>query len=296
LTWASAVSTSILALSRSAWLCRRIAYCASAAAFAAARDAAKAAADAQYAILRQSQADLDKAKIDVLTADAQVKVAEADERREAALLAYTEVTAPYDGVVTVRNANTGDYVQAIAGDKSTSQASPIFVVARDDKVRVFVDVPEDYASYVHVGTQAEVRAEGLSGFQITAAIVRTSWSLHERTRTLRAEIDLPVDRNENLRPGRYVNVKVAVERSHARALPPEALIVLGNQTYCYLFQDGKALKTPVLPGLRDGSWVEVQRMKIGDRWEQVTGKEQVILADLSELADGQAVQVEEAPS
>ena len=69
-----------------------------------------------------AEADLGKASIDVETAKAQVKVAEADERRTAAMLAYTKVTAPYDGVVTVRNANTGDYVQAATGDKSTSGA------------------------------------------------------------------------------------------------------------------------------------------------------------------------------
>ena len=80
----------------------------------AAREAAQASAEA----------DLGKAKIDVETAKAQVKVAEAEERRTAAMLAYTKVTAPYDGVMTVRNANTGDYVQAAAGDKSTSGVRP----------------------------------------------------------------------------------------------------------------------------------------------------------------------------
>src|SRR5208337_736351 len=107
----------------------------------------------------------------------QVKVAEAEERRTAAMLAYTKVTAPYDGIITVRNANTGDYVQAATGDKSTSRASPMFVVARDDLVRIFVDIPEAYARYVHEGTKADVRADALSGLEIKAAVTRTSWSL-----------------------------------------------------------------------------------------------------------------------
>ena len=92
----------------------------------AARDAARVSAEA-----------------DVGAAEAQVKVAKANERRTAAMLAYTKVTAPYDGVITVRNANTGDYVQAATGDKTTSRGSPMFVIARDDLVRIFVDVPED---------------------------------------------------------------------------------------------------------------------------------------------------------
>ena len=94
----------------------------------AARDAAQAAVAAREADLTTSQANLGKAKIDVETQKAMVKVSEADERKAAAMLAYTKVTAPYDGVVTVRNANTGDYVQAVTGDKSTPNPSAIFVV------------------------------------------------------------------------------------------------------------------------------------------------------------------------
>ena len=129
------------------------------------------------------------------------------------MLAYTKVTAPYDGVVTVRNANTGDYVQAVTGDKSTPNPSAIFVVARIDLVRIFVDVPEAYARYVQKGTKAVVRAEALSGLQIPATVTRTSWAIREKTRTLRAEIDLSIKDYDGLRPGMYVNAKVLVQRS-----------------------------------------------------------------------------------
>jgi RND family efflux transporter MFP subunit len=256
-----------------------------------ARDAALAAVAARDAARASAEADVGKAKIDVETAKAQVKVAEAEERRTAAMLAYTKVTAPYDGVVTVRNANTGDYVQAATGDKSTSGGSPMFVIARDDLVRIFVDVPEAYARYVRAGTKANVRAEALSGLEIKAAVTRTSWSLHEKTRTLRVEIDLPAKGDDGLRPGMYVNTKVIIQRSGVSMLPQDALVVSGNQTYCYLLQDGKAVKTAVVPGLRDGTWVEVTKMKIDDPWVKVTGYENVILGDLDELTDGQRVNV-----
>ena len=131
-----------------------------------------------------SEANLGKAKIDVETQKAEVKVSEADERKAAAMLAYTQITAPYDGVVTVRNANTGDYVQAVTGDKSSQNPSAIFVVARTDIVRIFLDVPEAYARYVQKGTEAVVRAEALSGLQIPAKVTRTSWAIREKTRTL----------------------------------------------------------------------------------------------------------------
>lgn len=256
-----------------------------------ARDAAHAVVAAREAAKVSSEADLGKAKIDVETQRAEVKVSEADERRTAAMLAYTKVTAPYDGIVTVRNANTGDYVQAATGDKSVSGASAMFVIARDDMVRIFVDVPEAYARYVREGTKANVRAEALSGLEIKAAVTRTSWSLSEKTRTLRAEIDLLAKDYDGLRPGMYVYTKVLIQRSGVRVLPQDALVVSGNQTYCYLLQNGKAVKTPVVRGLRDGTWVEVTKMKIDDPWVKVTGGEEVIMGDLSELTDGQTVQL-----
>ncbi len=252
-----------------------------------ARDAALAAVKSREAAQASAEADLQAAKD-------QVNVDEAVERRTAAMLAYTKVTAPYDGVVTVRNANTGDYVEAAAGDKSTARASPMFVIARDDLVRIFVDVPEAYARYVRVGTKAHVRADALSGLEIKAAVTRTSWSLHEKTRTLRVEIDLPAS-DDGLRPGMYVNTKVIIERSGVPMLPQDALLPSGNQTYCYLLQNGKAVKTPVVPGLRDGKWVEVTKMKIDDPWVKVTGYENVIVGDLDELTNGQAVKVVEKP-
>jgi HlyD family secretion protein len=262
----------------------------------AARDAAQAAVAAREADRVTSEANLGKAKIDVATQKAKVKVSEADERKAAAMLAYTRVTAPYDGVVTVRNANTGDYVQAVTGDKSTPDPSAIFVVARIDIVRVFVDVPEAYARYVQKGTKAVVRAEALSGLQIPSTVTRTSWAIREKTRTLRAEIDLSIKDYDGLRPGMYVNAKVIVQRSNvytlpAQTTPPQTLMVSGNQTYCYLLRSTKAVKTPVQAGIGDGTWIEVDQMKIDDPWHKVTGNEDVIMADLSELTDGQTVKV-----
>ena len=81
---------------------------------------------------------------------------------------------------------------------------------------------------------------------------------------------------DGLRPGMYVYAKVLVRRSNVYALPQQTLLVSGNQTYCYLLQGTKAVKTAVLPGLSDGTWVELTKMKIGDTWGKVTGDEKVV--------------------
>jgi HlyD family secretion protein len=257
----------------------------------ASRAAAQAAVTARAADVAAAQANLGKAKIDVQTREAEVKVDEAAARRAAALLAYTKVTAPYDGVVTVRNANTGDYVQAVAGDKSAPNPSAMFVVARTDWLRIFVDVPENYARYVDAGTKAVVRAEALSGLQIPASVTRTSWAIRENTRTLRAEIDLARKEYDGLRPGMYVFAKVLVQRPGVFALPQQALLVSGNQTYCFLLESGRAVRTPVTVGVSDGTWTEIVKLKVGQTWRSATGNEQAILADLNELTDSQRVQV-----
>lgn len=255
-----------------------------------ARKSAEAAVAARAAERVSREVDLAKAKVDVKVAKSKVRVSEADERQAAVLLAYTKVTAPYDAVVTVRNANTGDYVQAATGDKENSKGVPIFVVARTDLVRIYVDIPETYARFVHAGTKAQVRAEAPDGLEISAAVTRTSWSLNEKTRTLRAEIDLPIKPDDGLRPGTYVCAKVIIEEPKLRVLPENALAVEGNETYCYLLIDGKAVHTPVLRGIGDGTWVEVLKKKIGSTWTPFTGDEQVIVGDLADIADGQQVQ------
>lgn len=261
-------------------------------------DAAQAGVAARQAAYVTSQADLAKAKIDVEVAKAKVKVSEAEERRAAALLAYTKVTAPYDAVVTVRNANTGDYVQAASaagGDRSAGSGSmPMFVIARTDLVRVFVDVPEAYARYVRVGTKAVIRTEALNDLEFPATVTRTSWSVQSKTRTMRTEIDLPVKDYDGLRPGMYVYAKILIERAEVRAVPASVLAVAGNHTYCFLFEHGKAVEVDVQQGMSDGTWVEVCKFcKNGGRkcWSPTRGDEQIIAGDLNELSDGQAVRV-----
>jgi RND family efflux transporter MFP subunit len=257
----------------------------------AAKKAAAATVDARKADYLMAQAEEKKAEIDVAAAAARVQVAEAEVRRTKAMLDYTRITAPYDGVVTVRNANKGDYVQAVTGDKSTTNPSAIFVVERTDKLRIFLDIPERFAAYVQKGTKAAVRADALSGVEIPATVTRTSWAIRDKTRTLWTEIDLTKKEYNGLRSGMYVYASVFIHRPDVFALPKQALAVSGNQTYCFVVRDGKAVKTPVDAALSDGQWVEVNKMKIDDPWVKPSGEEQVIVGDLSELIDGQAVQI-----
>ena len=101
---------------------------------------------------------------------------------------------------------------------SPGGAAPIYVVDRTDVVRIFVDIPEQDANYVHIGTKATVLAKAFRDEPIPGTVTRTSWALNIKSRTLRAEIDLP-NPGSQLLPGMYAYAKVIIERPGVQALP-----------------------------------------------------------------------------
>ncbi len=260
----------------------------------AALDAAKAAIKKAEAELLTKKHERSKARLDVRLAQADLRVAESDEKRMVAMVGYLTLSAPFDGVIVARNANTFDLVQPAQG------ATPIYVVDRTDIVRVFVDIPEQNANDVHVGSKASVLARAFRDEPIEATVTRTSWALDTKTRALRAEIDLPNPGGRML-PGMYAYVKVFIQRAGVRALPTAAVATSGDQTYCWTYRDGKAVRTPIETGLSDGQWIEVlprrapkARPAPGGQAAPTPpdGPEPVILGDLSKLRDGAPVKVE----
>ena len=258
--------------------------------------------------LRSQRATLAQAKVDVGVARAALDVAESDLRRLLAWVGYLTLTAPFDGVIVARNANTGDFVLPATGDPtalqnapdvSTSKAAPIYVVDRLDIVRVFVDIPERDANYVHIGTKASVLARAFRDEELPATVTRTSWALNITSRTLRAEIDL-TNPESKLLPGMYAYGKVTIERTGVRAIPVDALVRSGSQTFCWLYKNGKAVKTELETGVNDDEWIEVtsHRPPVPREapsskmpWTRIDGTEQIILGDLSTLTEGAAVKV-----
>ena len=144
---------------------------------------------------------------------------------------------------------------------SPGGAAPIYVVDRTDIVRIFVDIPEQDANYVHIGTKATVLAKGYRDEPIPGTVTRTSWALNVKSRTLRAEIDLP-NPDSQLLPGMYAYAKVIIERPGVRALPLAALTHSGEKTYCWKHEDGKAVRAEIQTGVSDGEWIEVTNCQV----------------------------------
>jgi multidrug efflux pump subunit AcrA (membrane-fusion protein) len=239
----------------------------------------------------------------VVTRD--LAVAESDARRLKAWVGYLTLTAPFDGVIVARNANTGDFVLPATGDPtamsrapdlSPARAAPIYVVDRLDVVRIFVDIPEEDANYVQKGTKASVLVRAFRDQPLAGEVTRTAWALNIKSRTLRAEIDLP-NPNSQLLPGMYAYANVTIHRPGVRALPLKCIITSGEQTFCMRHENGRAVRTEIQTGASDGQFIEVTNRRVKatesktgvDPWVPFDGSEEVIVGDLSVLADGTVV-------
>ena len=184
-------------------------------------------------------------------------MAESEARRLKAWVGYLTLAAPFDGVIVARNANTFDFVLPATGDPTAMErspylshsgaAAPIYVVDRTDVVRIFVDIPEQDANYVHIGTKATVLVQAYRDEPIPGTVTRTSWALNVKSRTLRAEIDLP-NPGSQLLPGMYAYAEVIIERPGVRALPLAALTYRGDQAFCWKYENGKAVRTEIRDG------------------------------------------------
>jgi multidrug efflux pump subunit AcrA (membrane-fusion protein) len=280
----------------------------------AARDAAKASIKKAEAELLSDQARLERAEVRVAAARADLNVAESEARRLEAMVGYLKLFAPFDGIVVARNANTWDFVLPMTGDPTAqmrspylapgAQAAPIYVIDRTDIVRIFVDIPERDAEYVHIGSEARVKIWAYRDEWLPATVARLSWALNVQSRTMRAEIDLP-NTGGQFRPGMYAYGKVAIERHHVLALPKSVFTHVGGKAFIWRYKDGRALRTEVQTGVNAGDWVQVtnRRQKTdsddAEVWTPLETSERVLLGSkLSVLTEGAPVRVtqSEAPN
>jgi HlyD family secretion protein len=243
-------------------------------------------ASAKAGVLK-AKADRDKSEADVKAMKARVDVASAEARRLEAMLGYAKIRAPFDGVITRRKVNTGDFVQPSAG---VGKSDWLFTVARLDPVRVVVEVPEADAALVREKAEVKLTVQALEGPVLTGSVARTSWDLEPGARTLRTEIDLP-NKTGTLRPGMYVYARITCSLPEAWVVPASAVIKQNDTMVCFLLESGKAVRAAVQLGRGNGEFVEVlayQKGPTSAAWKTWTGQEEVITR-ASGLSDGQEV-------
>jgi len=227
-----------------------------------------------------AQQDLDTAEANELTTAAAIAAAKANVEKYQTMVSYTQITAPFDGVVTHRYADPGTLIQA--GTSSDTQALPLVRVSDNYRLRLDFPVTVDYVKDVQLGDSVEVRVDSLNGKTFTGTISRFTHEVDDNTRTMITEIEVP-NPNLELVPGMYATVVLKVERRpQVLAIPTEA--VAGE-------------KTPTVYVVNQVNQIEEHSVKLGletaDKYEILSGLHEgdlVVIGTRSGFQAGQKVE------
>jgi len=232
----------------------------------------------------ETEAQVSSAQAALSAAQQQLEMADANQKQFSAMTDYTRIVAPFDGVVTARNADTGSLVAA--GTSSSSQAIAIVRIAEISKLRLVLPVPESIAAQIHLGDPVKVKVQALNQ-DITGKVSRFADSLDIETRTMETEIDFD-NRDGKLISGMYTETQLMLaERPHALSVPLEAVAENGNDRTVLLVTPQNTIEQrKVRLGMQGSSRVEVVAgLKEGDR---------VVIGNRSQYHQGEKVQPKEA--
>ncbi|MEM5436536.1 efflux RND transporter periplasmic adaptor subunit [Paraburkholderia diazotrophica] len=165
-----------------------------------------------------SQQELDERQSTYLQDVANLAAAEANVKRLRQLEGFKRIVAPFAGVVTQRNVDVGDLIDAGSG---TSRA--LFALAQSDPLRVYVQLPQAYAQNIKVGEDVVVTQAELPGQQFNGRITNISGAIDVATRSLQIEVTLH-NPDGKLRPGAYVQVALPSGARAQLTVPGNALL------------------------------------------------------------------------
>jgi RND family efflux transporter MFP subunit len=219
------------------------------------------------------------AEAGVAVAMANLNAQQATVDRLKALSAFEQVTAPFDGVITARNVDTGDLLT-----QDSPSGTPMFSIARDDVLRVAVYVPQSGAIGIHDGLAARITVPEMPGRVFTGRVARSAVALQAASRSMLTEVDV-ANKDGLLRPGLYVDVALAIPRSAPGVVvPDEALVFNAAGLQVAQVQPDNTAHFRKVTVYRDfGTSAELR--------EGLDGGETLILSPPSELADGSPVDV-----
>ena len=197
------------------------------------------------------------------------------------LQAFEHVYAPFDGVITARNTDVGDLIQ---GDNTAPKE--LFHLAAVGKLRVYISVPEVYASAIKSGETVTLTLDAFPGENFAGTLVRDSNSIDLTSRTLRVEVDVD-NPTGSLLPGAYAFVHWKLP-SAARAvtIPTNTLLFRAEGLRVAVVRGGQAKLVPVTIGHDYGSSVEVL--------SGLTSEDAVILDPSDSIMEDSAVKIAEA--
>jgi RND family efflux transporter MFP subunit len=229
-----------------------------------------------------SQQDVDNA---VGTYNANKSIVEADQanvKQLEALQSFEKIYAPFDGIITARNTDVGALVDSGSGG---GVKTDLFHLSQVDRLRVYVNVPEEYSQATTSGLPAELTLSEFPGNTFTGKLVRTSQAINFETRTLLAEVDV-TNPTGKLLSGSYAEVHFKVPGTISTyILPVDTLLFRKEGLRVAVVKDSKAQLLPVTPGRDFGDTIELV--------SGLQGNELVMVSPPDSVVNGEKVQIAE---
>lgn len=226
-----------------------------------------------------SHQEADQAESDLHSKQALVDSNRANVDRLEQLQSFERIVAPVDGVITARNTDIGALIQA-----DTTTPKEIFHLSAIQKLRIYVPVPEVYASSVKTGDKVAVTLDAFPGQIFAGTLVRNADAIDPATRTLIVEVDVQ-NSSGKLVPGAYAFVHFKVPATNgAVTIPSNALLFRSEGLRVGVVRNSHVALIPITIGQDYGAAVEVL--------SGLSARDAVIVNPSDSLADGAQVEVE----
>jgi membrane fusion protein, multidrug efflux system len=166
-----------------------------------------------------SMQEIDERTADLSNKKGTVNADQANVERLEALAAYKKITAPFDGIVTARDTDVGALINA-----GGTQGPPMFVVSDITKLRVYVNVPQNYVPSIKIGAKAVIVVPEYPNRTFLATVEASAQAVDVNSGTTRMQLGLDNTGGE-LMPGAYASVRLTLQRDGVPLhIPSSALI------------------------------------------------------------------------
>lgn len=227
-----------------------------------------------------SQQDVDNAVAAYNADKAIVEADQANVRQYEVLQSFERIYAPFDGLITARNTDVGDLVNS---GNTGNVKTDLFRMAQTGKLRVFVNVPEQYSRGVQPGQAADLTLAELPGRRFPGVLVRTAEAINLVTRTLPIEVDVD-NPTGTLLTGSYAEVHLKLPgQISTYSIPANTLIFRSEGLQVAVVKDGKIVLTPVTPGHDFGNAIEIVA--------GLNASDQIVVNPSDSIVSGQAVKI-----
>jgi RND family efflux transporter MFP subunit len=226
-----------------------------------------------------SMQEIDERTADLSNKNASVNSSQANVERLEALAGYKKITVPFDGIVTARNTDVGALINAGGGS-----GPPMFIISDIKKLRVYVNVPQNYVPSVKIGAKAKIAVPEYPTRTFEATVEASAQAVDVTSGTTQMQLGLDNSAGE-LMPGGFANVKLVLQREGVPLHIPASALIFDQKglRVATVTSDNKVLFKPVTIARDLGREIELAG--------GVTVEDRVISTPPDGIVDGDAVRV-----